>query len=487
MGDIFAPPGGWRVRILDLSGGAEDNIVGGGRRLPDPDAGQRLRPQLRARQRGAVPASRACRRARCCDVWFAFGEDAEVLDAASRLAQRRRAGRLLRHPASEEERDWRSLDPGASRDRPTKDAPTPPPPPVRQPPPAAWSGRRPQGRRAAPTCLRTSATPGRRCSTGCSRAAIGGRFLLRLDDTDRRAAGRSSRRRSQADLPGSASTGTARSARPTAWSRYEAAAEALKRAGRLYPCFESEDELPPSASSACDAASAPIYDRAMLTHDGRPARAGGGERQAAILAVPAVRRRARLGRPRARPPRGQAVRPVRPRAGARRRHAPLHLHLRGRRHPGRDHPRHPRRGPHQQHGRPARPPRGPAATVPAASPSRTCPCCSTTKGASCPSGSAASPCAEPARRTASSRRRSPPTSPGSARPTDPVPMALDALVADFDITRFADSPPRFDIRAAAGAQPPRPARGGRSPRSRPACRPAPRPPSGSRCAATSTC
>jgi len=32
MSDVFAPPGGWRVRIIDLSGGAENNIseeVGG--------------------------------------------------------------------------------------------------------------------------------------------------------------------------------------------------------------------------------------------------------------------------------------------------------------------------------------------------------------------------------------------------------------------------------------------------------------------------
>ena len=28
MSDLFAPAGGWRVRIRDLSGGAEDGIVG---------------------------------------------------------------------------------------------------------------------------------------------------------------------------------------------------------------------------------------------------------------------------------------------------------------------------------------------------------------------------------------------------------------------------------------------------------------------------
>jgi hypothetical protein len=27
MSDLFAPDGGWSVRILDLSGGAQDNIV----------------------------------------------------------------------------------------------------------------------------------------------------------------------------------------------------------------------------------------------------------------------------------------------------------------------------------------------------------------------------------------------------------------------------------------------------------------------------
>ena len=27
MSDLFAPEGGWRVRILDLSGGAQDNVV----------------------------------------------------------------------------------------------------------------------------------------------------------------------------------------------------------------------------------------------------------------------------------------------------------------------------------------------------------------------------------------------------------------------------------------------------------------------------
>ena len=27
MSDLFAPAGGWRVRILDLSGGAQDNVT----------------------------------------------------------------------------------------------------------------------------------------------------------------------------------------------------------------------------------------------------------------------------------------------------------------------------------------------------------------------------------------------------------------------------------------------------------------------------
>ncbi len=109
--DLFAPPGGWRVRILDLSGGAEDNVVeevggfptlmqaNGFARRYVRDSVERCRaPGLSARE--------------VLDAWFAFGEDAEVVDAGEAGW---RSGTELAdfadRPAGAEERDWRALDP----------------------------------------------------------------------------------------------------------------------------------------------------------------------------------------------------------------------------------------------------------------------------------------------------------------------------------------------------------------------------------------
>ena len=109
--DLLAPPGGWRVRILDLSGGAEDNVVeevggfptlmqaNGFARRYGRDSLERCRaPGLSARE--------------VLDAWFAFGEDAEVVDAGEAGW---RSGTELAdfadRPAGAEERDWRALDP----------------------------------------------------------------------------------------------------------------------------------------------------------------------------------------------------------------------------------------------------------------------------------------------------------------------------------------------------------------------------------------
>ncbi len=111
IGDLFAPEGGWRVRILDLSGGAEDNVVeevAGFPTLMQANAFARayVRDSLeRCRTPGMAPRE-------VLDAWFAFGEDAEVVDAAE--AGWRSAAELsdfADRAASDEERDWRSLDP----------------------------------------------------------------------------------------------------------------------------------------------------------------------------------------------------------------------------------------------------------------------------------------------------------------------------------------------------------------------------------------
>lgn len=111
MSDLFAPQGGWRVRILDLSGASADNIteeIGGFLTLMQANAFARayVRDSLeRCRAPGMTPAE-------VLEAWFAYGEDAEVLDAGE--AGWRSAGELhdfAARRASDSELDWRSLDP----------------------------------------------------------------------------------------------------------------------------------------------------------------------------------------------------------------------------------------------------------------------------------------------------------------------------------------------------------------------------------------
>jgi hypothetical protein len=109
--NLFAPEGGWRVRILDLSGGAEGNVVeevGGFPTLMQANAFARryVRDSV---ERCRAPGLSA---REVLNAWFAFGEDAEVVDAGE--AGWRSGAELADfadHPASGEERDWRALDP----------------------------------------------------------------------------------------------------------------------------------------------------------------------------------------------------------------------------------------------------------------------------------------------------------------------------------------------------------------------------------------
>jgi hypothetical protein len=111
MSDIFAPDGGWRVRIMDLSGGAADNIV------EEIDGFPTLMHANAFARRYVRDTVERCRvpgmtTKDVLDAWFAFGEDVVVLDAGE--SGWRSAAELctfVDHPAGEEERDWRSLDP----------------------------------------------------------------------------------------------------------------------------------------------------------------------------------------------------------------------------------------------------------------------------------------------------------------------------------------------------------------------------------------
>lgn len=111
MSDIFAPDGGWRVRILDLSGGAENNVVeeiGGFPTLMQANAFARryVRDSVeRCRAPGMTTKD-------VLETWFAFGEDAEVIDAGEQgWRSATELGDFVDRPAGPEETDWRALDP----------------------------------------------------------------------------------------------------------------------------------------------------------------------------------------------------------------------------------------------------------------------------------------------------------------------------------------------------------------------------------------
>ena len=110
-GDLFAPDGGWRVRILDLSGGAEDNIV------EEIDGFPTLMHANAFARRYVRDSVERCRvpgmsTKDVLESWFAFGEDAIVVDASEggwRSAAE--LGDFVDRPAGLEERDWRAMDP----------------------------------------------------------------------------------------------------------------------------------------------------------------------------------------------------------------------------------------------------------------------------------------------------------------------------------------------------------------------------------------
>jgi hypothetical protein len=111
MSDLFAPEGGWRVRLLDLSGASDDNVVeeiDGFPTLAHANAFARayVRDSMeRCRVPGLGPKQ-------VLDAWFAYGEDAEVVDAGEAgWRSATELGDFADRAAGEEERNWRALDP----------------------------------------------------------------------------------------------------------------------------------------------------------------------------------------------------------------------------------------------------------------------------------------------------------------------------------------------------------------------------------------
>jgi hypothetical protein len=110
MSGLFAPEGGYRVRILDLSGGAEDNIVEDIKGFPTL---MQANAFARAYVRDSLERCRTPGMAGqdVLKTWFAYGEDAEVLDTEEGWRSANELSDFAYRPASAEERNWRALDP----------------------------------------------------------------------------------------------------------------------------------------------------------------------------------------------------------------------------------------------------------------------------------------------------------------------------------------------------------------------------------------
>lgn len=92
----------------------------------------------------------------------------------------------------------------------------------------------------------------------------GGRFLLRLDDTDRERSTEEFAEGIRRDLAWLGLTTDWQVRQSDRVARYDAAADRLKAAGLLYPCYESEDELERRRKRQMARGAPPIYDRASL-------------------------------------------------------------------------------------------------------------------------------------------------------------------------------------------------------------------------------
>lgn len=112
--ESLAPNAGWKVRILDLSGGAEDNIVEdipGFATIMQANAFARryVRDSLERCRTSGAPSQTVL------DTWFAFGEDAHALDAGDDTwRSATELSHFANHPATALDCDWRALDPRGS-------------------------------------------------------------------------------------------------------------------------------------------------------------------------------------------------------------------------------------------------------------------------------------------------------------------------------------------------------------------------------------
>jgi glutamyl-tRNA synthetase len=92
----------------------------------------------------------------------------------------------------------------------------------------------------------------------------GGAFVLRIDDTDLERSTKEFESGIETDLQWLGLTWDERYNQSQRFDRYEEAADRLKAAGRLYPCYETSDELDRRRKVQLSRGLPPIYDRAAL-------------------------------------------------------------------------------------------------------------------------------------------------------------------------------------------------------------------------------
>lgn len=123
------------------------------------------------------------------------------------------------------------------------------------------------------TTVRWAPSPTGRIHLGNARPAMlnwffarrhGGRYVLRMDDTDTARSTREFADGIEADLAWLGITPDLLVRQSDRTALYDAARDRLIAAGRLYPCYETEDELDRRRKRARALGKPPIYDRAAL-------------------------------------------------------------------------------------------------------------------------------------------------------------------------------------------------------------------------------
>lgn len=125
----------------------------------------------------------------------------------------------------------------------------------------------------APVAVRFAPSPTGLLHVGNLRLALvnwlfarkaGGSFLLRLDDTDEERSRPEYAEAIERDLAWMGLAWDRFARESDRYARYDEAAAALRAAGRLYPCYETAEELGLRRASMVSQGRPPIYDRAAL-------------------------------------------------------------------------------------------------------------------------------------------------------------------------------------------------------------------------------